>query len=110
MTVSQALMPLILPRTWGCRDLVPFPVYQEGLPWRYSIGTGSHLPMQRRVAGANCWASLLRSACRELWPPTDGCDRQAPNSLSLRFPFYNTGIRTTPPLGLAGRTEYTLFK
>ena len=45
MTISQALVPLILLQTWGYRELVPFPVYQEGLPWGYSMGTGSHLPM-----------------------------------------------------------------
>ena len=75
------------------------------------MGAGSRLPMQRRVAGANCWGSLLRSACRELWPPTDGCDRQAPNSPSLSFPFYKMHIRTTP-LGLEGPEglDMTLFK
>lgn len=110
MTISQVLVPLILPWTWGCRELVLLPVYQERLPWRHSMGAGSHLPMQRRVASAKCWASLLRSAYRELWPPADGCDRQAPNSPSLHFPFYKTGIRTTPPLGLARRIEYDIVQ
>lgn len=48
MTISQALVPLILLWTWGCRELVPSQFTRKGFPGDTAWGWFLTCPWQSR--------------------------------------------------------------